>query len=53
MMEELMRRMKNLERDFEGSKGFVNGDRVGKRDEIDEESEEEKKGNQQGWTRRI
>lgn len=53
MMEDLSRRMKNIERGSEGSRGSVYGDRDGKRDEIDEDWVEERRENQQGWMKRV
>lgn len=48
MIEDVMRRLKNIKRGCEGSKGFVNGDRVGRREDIDDEREEDKREYQRG-----
>ncbi|WVY94774.1 hypothetical protein V8G54_033862 [Vigna mungo] len=47
-MEDVMRRRKNIERGSEGSRGSVNRDKVGRREEIDDEWEEDKREYQWG-----
>lgn len=37
MVEDVMCILKNIEKGYEGNKDFVNGDRVGRRKEINEE----------------
>lgn len=37
----------------EGSKDSVNGDRIGRREEVGEEWEEGKRENQQGWMKKV
>ncbi|WVY96710.1 hypothetical protein V8G54_028861 [Vigna mungo] len=47
-MEDVMRRLKNMEKGSEGSKDSLNGDRVGRREEVDEKWVEENRENQRG-----
>lgn len=52
MMEDLLRIMKSMERGSKGSRGSVYGDN-GKKEDIKEEWEEERKENQREWIKRV
>lgn len=53
MIEDILRRLKNMERESVESKGSVYGDRVGRSEEVEEEWEEDKRESERGWMKRV